>query len=264
MRRIPDHGERAVTLVGGAARRPAGAPDFAWGIRPFLGIEGGRHFESRDHSDRESLSSTVPDKICVAFVVAGDTHTCDRRADGSILSWGDNRFGQLGTGDKAKRASAKVALGPLSATRVFLPAGDGDITSDLGAFACAITTDNELSCWVTIASVSSARATRSRAWSPRASTASMARLGRRRAARGTLARRRPTGDSSAGEGTRHASSASATSSHGPRRREYLPVAVDRLSAGATFRCAPDFARDTSLTTLGRGFFRVGFGAGSSK
>jgi len=28
--------------------------------------------------------------------------------------------------------------------------------------------------------------------------------------------------------------------------------------------APDFARDTSLTTLGRGFFRVGFGAGSSK
>jgi len=27
---------------------------------------------------------------------------------------------------------------------------------------------------------------------------------------------------------------------------------------------PDFARDTSLTTLGRGFFRVGFGAGSAK
>ena len=35
-------------------------------------------------------------------------------------------------------------------------------------------------------------------------------------------------------------------------------------AGDGLRRAPDFARDTSLTTLGRGFFRVGFGAGSSK
>jgi alpha-tubulin suppressor-like RCC1 family protein len=83
----------------------------------------------------------------VAFVVAGDTQTCARLADGTVECWGDNRFGQLGTGDVAKHSVAQVDLGGLGATRVFLPAGNGDITSDLGVFGCAITTDNQLSCW---------------------------------------------------------------------------------------------------------------------
>jgi len=41
-----------VLLFDGDGLGRAWAPDFAWGIRPFLGIEGRRHFESRDHSDR--------------------------------------------------------------------------------------------------------------------------------------------------------------------------------------------------------------------
>jgi alpha-tubulin suppressor-like RCC1 family protein len=99
-------------------------------------------------NDWESLSKTFgADTACVAFVVAGDTHTCARLADGSLTCWGDNRFGQLGTGDTQKHATAKVALGGLGATRVFLPTGAGDVTSDTAAFGCAVTTDNRLSCW---------------------------------------------------------------------------------------------------------------------
>lgn len=97
-------------------------------------------------NDWESLSSTPADNVCIAFVVAGDTHTCARRADGSLLCWGDNRFGQLGAGDREKRGAAKVSF-ETGATRVFLPAGTGDITSDQSVFGCAVTTDNKLSCW---------------------------------------------------------------------------------------------------------------------
>jgi len=100
-------------------------------------------------SDWESLSSThgTSSSACVAFVVAGDTQTCARLADGNLECWGDNRFGQLGAGDSAHHDVARVSLGGLGATRVFLPAGNGDITSDLAVFGCAITTDNQLSCW---------------------------------------------------------------------------------------------------------------------
>jgi alpha-tubulin suppressor-like RCC1 family protein len=98
-------------------------------------------------NDWGSLSTTFnSDSACVAFVVAGDTHTCARLADGSVTCWGDNRFGQLGTGDKDRHARAKVSLG-LAAAKVFLPAGDGDITADRAVFGCAITNDNVLSCW---------------------------------------------------------------------------------------------------------------------
>jgi len=98
-------------------------------------------------NDWESLSSAPPaDGACAAFVVAGDTHTCARNTDGSVVCWGDNRFGQLGAGDRQSHTSAKAAL-PGGATRVLLPSGNGDITSDLAAFACAVTTDNRLSCW---------------------------------------------------------------------------------------------------------------------
>jgi alpha-tubulin suppressor-like RCC1 family protein len=97
-------------------------------------------------NDWSSLSSTYRGpSACVAFVVAGDTFTCARLADGSVTCWGDNRFGQLGAGDKTPHDRATVALGGIA--KVFLPAGDGDITSDRAVFGCGITTDNALYCW---------------------------------------------------------------------------------------------------------------------
>jgi alpha-tubulin suppressor-like RCC1 family protein len=99
-------------------------------------------------NDWGSLSSTYAggDSACVAFVVAGDTHTCARLADGSVTCWGDNRFGQLGSGDKDKHQRAKVRL-DLPTAKVFLPAGEGEISADRAVYGCAITTDNALSCW---------------------------------------------------------------------------------------------------------------------
>jgi alpha-tubulin suppressor-like RCC1 family protein len=86
--------------------------------------------------------------VCVAYVVGGDNHTCGRYTDGALYCWGDNRFGQLGTGDTLHRASpVRVDFGGLEVVKIFLPAGDGDITADFASFSCAVTSDNDLWCW---------------------------------------------------------------------------------------------------------------------
>ena len=86
--------------------------------------------------------------MCPAYVVAADTHTCLRKSNGSLYCWGDNRFGQLGTGDTVKRRTpTRVDFGNLGVAKVFLPAGEGEVSSDLTVFTCAITTDDNLYCW---------------------------------------------------------------------------------------------------------------------
>jgi alpha-tubulin suppressor-like RCC1 family protein len=86
--------------------------------------------------------------VCPAYVVAADTHTCLRKTNGSLYCWGDNRFGQLGTGDKVMRsAPTRIDFGGLGVAKVLLPSGAGEISSDLTVFTCAITTDDNLYCW---------------------------------------------------------------------------------------------------------------------
>ena len=99
--------------------------------------------------DWTALSSTWEgDGVCAAYVVAGPGHTCVRLSNGSMYCWGDNRFGQLGVGDtKPRDGLAKAAFGGLGVTKVYLPPGDGELSSDLGTFTCAITTDNAFWCW---------------------------------------------------------------------------------------------------------------------
>jgi hypothetical protein len=103
--------------------------------------------------DWEALSTSYDpdaplDVACAAFVLAGATHSCARLTDGRLYCWGDNRFGQLGTGDRAARPRpTEISVGGLAVGRVDLPAGGGDLTSPLGVFACAITTDAALWCW---------------------------------------------------------------------------------------------------------------------
>jgi alpha-tubulin suppressor-like RCC1 family protein len=201
-------------------------------------------------NDWESLSSTYSTESgCVAFVVAGDTHTCARMADGSVLCWGDNRFGQLGSGDKEKHARAKVALGGLGAAKVFLPAGDGDISSDLAAFGCAITTDNALSCWgdnrfgqlgvgdtqarVTPARIDSLGAEVSKATNGAGHTCAQ------------------TTDGSLYCWGRNSAGQLGTGDAQPRlepAKIEIPIVVDRLSAGAAFTCAR--GADGSLSCWG--------------
>jgi alpha-tubulin suppressor-like RCC1 family protein len=101
--------------------------------------------------DWEALSSGEPRATvaaCVAYVVGGDSHTCARTTDGALLCWGDNRFGQLGTGDREPRSGpVTAALAGESVTRVYLPAGSGDITADRAVYTCAVTTTTALICW---------------------------------------------------------------------------------------------------------------------
>jgi alpha-tubulin suppressor-like RCC1 family protein len=86
--------------------------------------------------------------VCAAYVVAGDTHTCARKTNGGFWCWGDNRFGQLGTGDTQQHLTpARIDVGGQGATKIFVPAGDGEISSDNSVFTCAIVTDGSMWCW---------------------------------------------------------------------------------------------------------------------
>jgi alpha-tubulin suppressor-like RCC1 family protein len=99
--------------------------------------------------DWAALSSTWEGEgVCAAYVVAGPTHTCVRMSNGALYCWGDNRFGQLGVGDTRQRnVPTRVPFEGAGVSKVYLPSGDGELSSDLGVFTCAITTDNVLWCW---------------------------------------------------------------------------------------------------------------------
>ena len=54
----------------------------------------------------------APADTATAALAAGSMHTCAQLLSGSLVCWGDNNYGQLGTGDKTMRLSATgVSLG---------------------------------------------------------------------------------------------------------------------------------------------------------
>jgi alpha-tubulin suppressor-like RCC1 family protein len=77
------------------------------------------------------------DEPAVAEIAVGHDHTCARRTDGSVLCWGDNRFGQLSGGDEMRRVPALVEGLAGRATQLAL--GDG--------FTCARMDDGTVHCW---------------------------------------------------------------------------------------------------------------------
>jgi alpha-tubulin suppressor-like RCC1 family protein len=86
--------------------------------------------------------------VCTAFVVAGNTDSCARRVDGSLVCWGDNRYGQLGVGDTVPHDGPQLVQGPWpGVSKVFMPPGTGDLTASQSWFACAIDTQGTLWCW---------------------------------------------------------------------------------------------------------------------
>jgi alpha-tubulin suppressor-like RCC1 family protein len=106
----PMPGLRAVEIAAGntfaCARRDDGHV-VCWGggedTRRLFGEEGyGPVGEPRE----------VPNLATAVEVTAGGRHACARRADGHVLCWGENTYGQLGTGHGRYDALPVQALGP--------------------------------------------------------------------------------------------------------------------------------------------------------
>jgi alpha-tubulin suppressor-like RCC1 family protein len=100
-------------------------------------------------TDWERFSRTFEgNDVCATYLVTGDIHTCVRKSSGTLLCWGDNRFGQLGTGDTMSHPTpARVDFGGLGTLKVYVPVGNGEISSDLTAFTCALASDQKFWCW---------------------------------------------------------------------------------------------------------------------
>lgn len=73
----------------------------------------------------------------VAQLALGDGFSCARLSDGTLRCWGDNAWGQLGLGDKRRRAEPTAVPG-LEGVRQ-LAAGTGHV--------CALGADDALWCW---------------------------------------------------------------------------------------------------------------------
>jgi alpha-tubulin suppressor-like RCC1 family protein len=73
----------------------------------------------------------------VSVVTAGGNHTCAAKTDGTLWCWGNNQYGQLGSGQAGGSAT------PVS---VDLPAAVSVVYAG-GTHTCARTTDSALWCW---------------------------------------------------------------------------------------------------------------------
>src|SRR5262249_8052727 len=93
-----------------------------------LGVDG-----TQNRSTPAPVAGLVADKL-----LAGASHTCARRVDGTMLCWGSNQFGQLGTGGTASRSK------PLEVTAL---AGKVAHLATGANHTCAQTPEGELWCW---------------------------------------------------------------------------------------------------------------------
>ena len=95
-----------------------------------------------------SLSQPTPTQYVVAFtsdpaiqITAGNSFTCGLAASGAIYCWGDNAFGQLGTGSFAL-AGSTTSVPTLAISNV-----ESIAANSSGSFACARTTGRVVYCW---------------------------------------------------------------------------------------------------------------------
>jgi alpha-tubulin suppressor-like RCC1 family protein len=122
-------------LVAGANHTCARRPDatmLCWGSNVFGQLGTGDTVSRATPSGVKDLAGRV------ARLATGANHTCAQTPEGELWCWGDNRYGQLGTGDRTNRASPTKLAGPLDASsKVF--AG--------GGHSCAIHADGSFWCW---------------------------------------------------------------------------------------------------------------------
>ncbi|MGQ0845227.1 MAG: RCC1 domain-containing protein [Sporichthyaceae bacterium] len=96
--------------------------------------------------DRSTKVSALPVAVSgldsgVRSVHVGFRNACALTIDGAVLCWGDNAFGQLGTGDAAVGTLSQVPVAVTGLT-------DGVAQLSLGdGHACAVRTGGTLECW---------------------------------------------------------------------------------------------------------------------
>lgn len=118
----------------------SGGDAYCWGGNPSgqLGNE-----STGDRSNVPVLVSrgAVPDGITFKQVQAGFSHTCAIASDDKAYCWGDDSFGQLGSGSLQRSTPVAVAQGamPAGATIRQLAVGSNH--------TCAIASDNQAYCW---------------------------------------------------------------------------------------------------------------------
>lgn len=77
------------------------------------------------------------DATMVADLVLSTDHLCALMTDGTVMCWGENVVGQLGTGDTATRSTPTLVPGITDATQVVATGGT----------TCALHADGTISCW---------------------------------------------------------------------------------------------------------------------
>jgi alpha-tubulin suppressor-like RCC1 family protein len=60
---------------------------------------------------RQTTPAKVPGLESIVHITAAPSHACALRDDGAVFCWGDNAFGQLGTGDHVSRPTPSRVVG---------------------------------------------------------------------------------------------------------------------------------------------------------
>jgi alpha-tubulin suppressor-like RCC1 family protein len=93
-----------------------------------------------DFITRSGPSSPVIGLSGAVDVVASTRHACARVADGSVYCWGENDYGQLGTGTRAASAAPVAAMVPTGATAL----------TSLVERTCAVYPSGDVYCWADV------------------------------------------------------------------------------------------------------------------
>jgi 2',3'-cyclic-nucleotide 2'-phosphodiesterase (5'-nucleotidase family)/alpha-tubulin suppressor-like RCC1 family protein len=150
----PDPESSAPQIAAGwrfaCALDPDGAP-FCWGSDVDGQIGNGTVVTGDQASPYPVDRSGLPDGTSFASIVAGASHACALTTDGDAYCWGANGSGQLGDGDGGYGIKGHV---PVAVDVSGLaPGATWASLSAASALTCGLTTDGDLACWGSVASV---------------------------------------------------------------------------------------------------------------
>ncbi|MEO5826183.1 MAG: Ig-like domain-containing protein, partial [Gemmatimonadales bacterium] len=115
-----------------------GSTDYALVIMPGVVDRDSTMFGQRETiSFTTATAPTTPDKLAFTSVSAGPKHTCGVTTSGAAYCWGDNAWGQLGTGNTASSASPVPVAGGIAFQQI----------SAAESFTCGVATTGAAFCW---------------------------------------------------------------------------------------------------------------------